>query len=160
MYQGRIAESCRGCRGRLETNRITVVIEILEGKRKKDKRTVCVRRCARMKQCWLHAFVTELHISRFESVGGIDGGSDLGSSVTKLENGFEKLLRTYSYEYYNTHKNSLIHKSVATCQSEFEKERGERSSGVNRAPLLGEVDWKPAIWGSHWVVWIGKLDRR
>jgi len=32
------------------TNRITVVIEILEGKRKKDKRTVCVRRCARMKQ--------------------------------------------------------------------------------------------------------------
>jgi len=104
--------------------------------------------------------VVELHISRFERVGGTDGGSDLGSSVTKLENGFEKLLKTYSYEYYNTHKNSLIHKSVATCQSEFEKERRERSSGVNRAPLLGEVDWKPAILGSHWVVWIGKLDRR
>lgn len=102
----------------------------------------------------------ELHISRFESVGGIDGGSDLGSSVTKLENGFERLLKAYNYEYYNTHKNSPIHKSAATCQSESEKERGGRSGAVNRAPMLGGVDWKPASWGSHWVVWIGKLDER
>jgi len=136
------------------------MIGILEEKREKDKHTVCVRRRARMKQCLPHAFVIDLHISRFESVGRTDGGSDLGSSVTKFENSFEKLSNAYSYEYYNTHKNSPIHKSIVTCQLEFERERGGRSSGVNRAPLLRGVEWKQASWGSHWVVWIGKLDGR
>lgn len=101
----------------------------------------------------------ELYISRFESVGGTEGGSGLGSSVGRLESGFEKRLKAYSCGYYNSHKNSRTDKSAARCQSESEKERGGRSSGANRARLPGEVGLKAASWGSHWwselVSWTG-----
>jgi len=84
-----------------------------EGKRERVKRTVCV--CLpRTKQYLLHEVVIELCRSVFERVGGIDGGSDRGSSVTKLQDGLENLRKAYSHEYYNTHKNNQIYRSIVT----------------------------------------------